>query len=182
MPQGERGGDVPNAVDGGFGGVRHSAPGVGRQRFDVATGSLRVEDSHRQRRLPRAGNPCDGDHPIQGNVDVDVREVVHARATHLDGGGCGRTLGGGALLAGHSTHPLVSDARSNARKLQARASAAAAMSRRSCTIIFFVIAAPMREVTAATSLPNAPDGPSTAENVIANSVRALSGTSSKTVV
>jgi hypothetical protein len=101
LTQGQCGRDVPDAVDGGLGGVRHPAPGVGRQRLDVAAGALGVEDPHRQRRLAGAGNPCNGHHLVQWHVDVEVREVVHARAPHLDRGRYTRLVAIDAALVGH---------------------------------------------------------------------------------
>ncbi len=57
-------------------------PRVRRQRFDVPTLSLRVDRVEGERRLARARQARDDDELVPGDVDVDVLEVVNARAAN----------------------------------------------------------------------------------------------------
>ena len=57
-------------------------PRVRRQRLDVAALAFRVNRVEGERRFPRAGQAGDDDQPIARDVDVDILEVVYARAAH----------------------------------------------------------------------------------------------------
>ncbi len=57
---------------------------VGRERLDVAALSLRVDRVERKRRLARARQPGDDDQAVAGQVEVDVAQVVGARAADAD--------------------------------------------------------------------------------------------------
>ena len=56
--------------------------GVRRQRLDVAALPFGVDRVEGERRLPRAGQAGDHDQLVAREVDVDVLEVVDARAAH----------------------------------------------------------------------------------------------------
>ena len=57
---------------------------VGRERLDVAALSLGVDRVEGERRLARAGEAGDDDQLVARDLDVDVLEVVLARAAHDD--------------------------------------------------------------------------------------------------
>ena len=59
-------------------------PRIGRQRFHVTTLTLGIDRVERQRRLARPGQARDHHKFVARNIDVDVLEVVLARAAHLD--------------------------------------------------------------------------------------------------
>src|SRR5690606_32538357 len=84
LAQGEGGGDVLDGVDGGARGVSHAAPRVGGQGLDVPAGALRVEDAEGEGGLAGTRHTRDGDELTQGDVDVDVLEIVDAGATDGD--------------------------------------------------------------------------------------------------
>jgi hypothetical protein len=88
LPQSKGGGYMADGVDIGAGGLSHASTSVRRQSFDIAAGAFGVEDSHGQGGFARTGDAGDGDEGIQRHVDVDVLQVVHAGAAHLDR--CGR--------------------------------------------------------------------------------------------
>ena len=92
LAQGEGGGDVGDPVDRRPGGLGDAPARVGRQGLQVAAGSFRVEGAQGQGGLARPGHSRDGDESVQGDVDVEVLEVVDARSAHLDAGG-GRAVG-----------------------------------------------------------------------------------------
>src|SRR5687768_8707832 len=58
-------------------------PGVRRDRLEIAPLRFRVEGAERQRRLAGAGDAGEDDQRVAGNADVDILEVVLARASHL---------------------------------------------------------------------------------------------------
>ena len=67
-------------------------PGVRGERLHVAALSLGEERVERQRRLARAGQPREHHQLVARQVEVDVLEIVLARAADRDelaGGGCG---------------------------------------------------------------------------------------------
>src|SRR5688572_4799005 len=59
-------------------------PRVGGERFDVAALALRIDRVESERRLPRSGQTGDDHHLVAGNANVDVLEVVLARAFDVD--------------------------------------------------------------------------------------------------
>ena len=74
-------------VDGVAVGLLHlleELPGVGGERLDVAPLPFRIERVEGEGRLARAGEPGDDDEPLARDVDVDVLEVVSARAADDD--------------------------------------------------------------------------------------------------
>jgi hypothetical protein len=60
------------------------APGVWRDRLEIAALRLGVERAERERRFPRARNAREDDERLARNIDVDVLEIVLARATHAN--------------------------------------------------------------------------------------------------
>ena len=89
LAQGEGGGDVGDLVDRRPGGLGDAPARVGRQGLQVAAGPLRIEGAQGQGGLARPGHSRDGDESVQGDVDVEVLEVVDARSAHVDAGGGG---------------------------------------------------------------------------------------------
>src|SRR5205823_5254328 len=69
-------------VDVGLLHLLEELPGVGRERLDVPTLSLGVNRVEGQRRLARSGQAGNDDQPIPGDIDVDVLEVMDARAAY----------------------------------------------------------------------------------------------------
>ncbi len=57
---------------------------VGREGLDVAALALRVESVEGQRRLARAAQPRDHGEPVMRNIDINVLEIVLARAAHAN--------------------------------------------------------------------------------------------------
>ena len=66
------------------GGLRHAAARVGGERLEVAARALCVDDAERERGLAAPRDARDADDPPEGDVDVEVPEVVLPRAAHLD--------------------------------------------------------------------------------------------------
>jgi hypothetical protein len=60
--------------------MRQELPRVGGQRLDVAPLALGVDGVEGQRRLARAGQAGDHDQLVPREVEIDVLEVVRARA------------------------------------------------------------------------------------------------------
>src|SRR5258706_115209 len=57
---------------------------VGRKRLDVAALSFRVEGVEGERGFSRARQPRDHDQPVSRQIDVQVLEIVRARAADAD--------------------------------------------------------------------------------------------------
>ncbi len=73
-----------DAVDIGFLHHRQELPRVGRQRLDVAPLAFRVDGVEGQRGLARARQAREHDQLVTGQFDVDVGQVVGARAADAD--------------------------------------------------------------------------------------------------
>ena len=58
--------------------------GVGRKRFDITPPPLGVERIEGQRGFPRTGETGDDDHPVARQIEIDVLEVMRARAANAD--------------------------------------------------------------------------------------------------
>ena len=71
-------------VDVGLLHLPEELPRVGRQRLDVAALALGVERVERERRLAGAGHAGEDDELVARDVEVDVAEVVLARAADDD--------------------------------------------------------------------------------------------------
>ena len=59
--------------------------GIGRERFDIAALALGIDGVEGERRLARAGKAGEHHQPVARNLDVDVLEIVLARAANRDG-------------------------------------------------------------------------------------------------
>ena len=57
---------------------------VRAERLDVAALPLGEDRVERERRLPRSGQAGEDDHLVARHLQIDVSEVVHARAAHDD--------------------------------------------------------------------------------------------------
>ena len=71
-------------VDVGHGHLMKQPPGVGRNRFEVSPLRFGVEGAERERRLARAGHAGEDHQRVARNVDVDVLQIVFARAAHVN--------------------------------------------------------------------------------------------------
>ena len=71
-------------VDVGLVHLPEELPGVRRQRLDVAALALGVDRVERERRLARARQPGEDDQLVARQLEVDVLQVVLARAPHDD--------------------------------------------------------------------------------------------------
>ena len=87
-------------VDVRFVHLTEELPGVGRQRLDIAPLALGVDGVEGQRGLPGSGDAGEDDQPVPGEVEVNVAQVVLARAAHHQSFGHGGEPTGrpGALL------------------------------------------------------------------------------------
>ena len=74
------GADAVDAIDVGLLHPLEELPGVGRQRFDVAALPFGVDRVEGERRLSRPADAGDDDQLAGGQRDVDVLQVVRARA------------------------------------------------------------------------------------------------------
>jgi len=63
---------------------------VGRERLDVAALPLGEEGVEGEAGFTGAGHAGDNDETVAGNIEVDLAEIVDARAAHTDVGGGGR--------------------------------------------------------------------------------------------
>ena len=82
---------------------------VRRQALDVAALAFRVERVEGQARLARSREAGDDDEPVPRDVEVDVLEVVRARAADADQGGADLALAPLASLARASDRDIGSD-------------------------------------------------------------------------
>jgi hypothetical protein len=57
---------------------------IRRQRFDVTALSFGVKRVECERALARTGEPGDDDQPIAWQIEIDVLEIVRARAADAD--------------------------------------------------------------------------------------------------
>ena len=73
-----------DAVDVGLLHHRQELPRVSRQRLDIATLTLGVQGVEGERRLARARQASHDDELVARQVDVDVAQVVGARAAYAD--------------------------------------------------------------------------------------------------
>ena len=65
-------------------GLRQTATGIGAERLQIAARALGIKNSQRQRTLARARHAGNTHELSQRDIDIDVLEVVHTRATHLN--------------------------------------------------------------------------------------------------
>ena len=64
--------------------LRQATTSIGAERLQVTTRALGIEDAQRQRTLARTRHAGNAHEPSQRDIDIDVLEVVYARAAHLD--------------------------------------------------------------------------------------------------
>ena len=64
----------------------HSPPRIGGKRLQVPPGALRIKHPQRQRRLPRAGHPRHSGELSQRDIHINVLQIMHPCAPHLDAG------------------------------------------------------------------------------------------------
>ena len=93
LVQRERGGDVLDAFDVGCGGRGHAAARVGGKRLQIAPRAFGVQDAQGERRLARTRHAGNAHEAVQGHVEVDAVQVVHAGPAYLDGAGEGGAFG-----------------------------------------------------------------------------------------
>ena len=84
LMQCERRRHVQYLVHLGVFGLRQATSSIGAERFQVATRALGIKNSQCQRTLARARHAGNTHELSQRNIDIDVLEVMDARATHLD--------------------------------------------------------------------------------------------------
>jgi hypothetical protein len=63
---------------------RQELPGISRQRFHIAALALGIYGVERQRRLPGAREPGEDDELVARQAQVEIPEVVRARAANVD--------------------------------------------------------------------------------------------------
>ena len=90
LVQREGGGHVQHLVHVGAPRLREAAARVGGERLEVAARALGVQHAEGERRLARPRHARDAHEAVQRDVDVEVLQVVHLRAAHLDAVGRGR--------------------------------------------------------------------------------------------
>ena len=64
---------------------RQELPGIGGQRLHIAPLALGVKGVKGQGRFPGAGQAGDNHELVAGNIQIDILEIVGARAAHLYG-------------------------------------------------------------------------------------------------
>ena len=74
-------GDIEHLVHLGFGCLGHAPSRIGGQGLQIAPGPLGIEDAQGQRGFPGTGYSGDGDDLVQGNIHVDIFQVVDPRPT-----------------------------------------------------------------------------------------------------
>ena len=84
LMQCERGRHVQYLVHLGVFGLRQTAAGISAERLQVAARALGIKNSQRQRTLTRTRHAGNTHQLSQRNIDIDVLEVMDARATYLD--------------------------------------------------------------------------------------------------
>ncbi len=72
-------------IDVRLAGQLQELPRVGGKALDIAALSLGIDRVEGERGLARAGQPGDDREAVAGDLDVDVLEIVLARAAHADG-------------------------------------------------------------------------------------------------
>ena len=82
LMQRQRGGDIQHLIYAGFGRLRHSAAGVGRQRFEIPARAFRVQYAQCQRGFAGAGHTRNSHNFTQRNIYINVFKVVDFCATN----------------------------------------------------------------------------------------------------
>ena len=84
LVQRERRRHVKHLIHLGVLGLRQTAAGIGAERLQVTARALGIKNSQCQRTLTRTRHAGNTHELSQRDIDVDVLEVVHTRATHLN--------------------------------------------------------------------------------------------------
>ena len=84
MLDGDGRGEPGDALDFGFFHLFEKLSRVGRERFDIAPLAFGVEGIEGQGRLARSRDARDDRQLVAGNRDIDIAQVVLARAEDLD--------------------------------------------------------------------------------------------------
>lgn len=78
-------GDAIDSVDGGFIHAVEELAGVGGERFDITSLAFGEQGVEGERTFAGAAGTGDNDEPVEGQVEVEVLEVVVADAAEVDG-------------------------------------------------------------------------------------------------
>ena len=84
LVQGKRGRYVEDFVDVGATCLRYASARVGGKRLKIAARAFCIENAEGERRFARPRYSGNADKLIEGNVDIDVFQVVHPCAAYLD--------------------------------------------------------------------------------------------------
>ena len=69
-------------------GLCHPSSCVGGKRFQIAARAFRVEHAQRQGGFSRAGDPGDADDAVQGNIHVNIFQIMYSGPAHFHTAGC----------------------------------------------------------------------------------------------
>ncbi len=75
------GGDIQHLVHAGFGRLRHSAAGIGGERFEIPARPFRIQHAQRQRGFAGAGHTRNSHNFAQRNIYINVFQIVDLRPT-----------------------------------------------------------------------------------------------------
>ena len=84
LVQRERRRHVQHLIHLGVLGLRQTTAGIGAERLQVTARALGIKNSQCQRTLARTRHAGNTHELSQRNIDIDVLEVMDARATHLN--------------------------------------------------------------------------------------------------
>ena len=62
----------------------HSSPGIGGQRVQITAGALGVQDAQGKGGFSGAGHAGNGDDLVEGNLDIDIFQVMDLCAADQD--------------------------------------------------------------------------------------------------
>lgn len=64
--------------------LRHTPSRICGERFEVPSGTLRIQDSQRQGRFPGARHTSNSDDLIQRDIHINVLQIVYSCPAHFD--------------------------------------------------------------------------------------------------
>ena len=73
--------DIQDLIYIGFSCLGHPPPRIGRKGFQIPARTFRIQDAQRQGRFSGPGDTGDSDDFIQGNININIFQVMHPRAT-----------------------------------------------------------------------------------------------------
>ena len=82
--QGQRGRHVQHLIHLGLRRLGHPPTRVGRQRFQIPAGALCIQYAKRQGRFSRARHPRDPHDFVQGNIYVNIFQIVYMGIPNAD--------------------------------------------------------------------------------------------------